>query len=89
MRYLGGAPLDQPLPEDPGMIFFLFFSLSLAQAFIDPSLLMAVLASLLYDRLGNIFRRSCIWTVSPLRKRLTFFSSVSTWWDPYWARVLN
>jgi hypothetical protein len=34
MRYLGGAPLDPPLPEDLGMILFLVFSMDLVMAFI-------------------------------------------------------
>jgi hypothetical protein len=34
MRYFGGAPLELPLPADPGIIFFLFFSSAAAMAFI-------------------------------------------------------
>jgi hypothetical protein len=34
MRYLGGAPLELPLIEDPGIILFLFFSSASAMAFI-------------------------------------------------------
>jgi hypothetical protein len=34
MRYLRGAPLELPLPADPSIIFFLFFSSTSATAFI-------------------------------------------------------
>jgi hypothetical protein len=34
MQYLGGAPLELPLPVDPSIILFLFFSSALATAFI-------------------------------------------------------
>jgi hypothetical protein len=34
MRYLGGASLEPPLAEDPGIILFLFFSSTSATAFI-------------------------------------------------------
>jgi hypothetical protein len=34
MRYLGGAPLELPLPADPGIIFFHFFLSTLATAYI-------------------------------------------------------
>jgi hypothetical protein len=34
MQYLGGSPLELPLPVDPGIIFFLFFSSTLETAFI-------------------------------------------------------
>jgi hypothetical protein len=43
MRYFGGALLDPPLPEDLGIIFFLFSSVS-ATAFIVLSWSMAALA---------------------------------------------
>jgi hypothetical protein len=38
MRYLGGAPLELPLPADPGIFLFLFFSSASATAFIFLSL---------------------------------------------------
>jgi hypothetical protein len=53
MRYLGGAPLEPPLVEDPGIILFLFFPSALAMLFISLSRSMVVLANLLYDRLVN------------------------------------
>jgi hypothetical protein len=83
MRYLGGAPLELPLPVDPGIILFLFFSSALATAFIILSWSMAALANLLYDKLERYTRHSYRWMVSPARYRLAFFSSASTWYVPY------
>jgi hypothetical protein len=37
----------------------------------------------LYDKLERCTMCSCIWMVSPARYRLTFFSSVSMWYDLY------
>jgi hypothetical protein len=37
MRYLGGAPLELPLPVDAGIIFFLFLSSTTAMAFVNLS----------------------------------------------------
>jgi hypothetical protein len=37
IRYLGRALLELPLPVDPGIIFFLFFSSGSATAFISLS----------------------------------------------------
>jgi hypothetical protein len=65
MRYIGGAPLELPLPADVGIILFLFFSSASAMAFINLSGSMAALANSLYDRLENYPRRSCRWMVSP------------------------
>jgi hypothetical protein len=45
MRHLGGAPLELPLPVDPGIILFLFLSLASATAFIILSWMMAALAN--------------------------------------------
>jgi hypothetical protein len=89
MWYLGGALLELPLPADPGIILFLFFSSALATTFIILSWLMAALTNSLYDRLANCIRCSCRWMVSHALYRLTFFSSVPMWYDLYWARVLN
>jgi hypothetical protein len=77
MWYLRGAPLELPLPANPGIIFFLFFSLASAAAFIILSWLVAALANSLYDKLERCTRRSGRWMVSPARYRLAFFSSVS------------
>jgi hypothetical protein len=78
MRYMGGAPLKLSLLADPGIIFFLFFTSTLATAFIILSSSMAVLTNSLYDRLVNCTRQSCRWMVSPAWYRLAFFSAVST-----------
>jgi hypothetical protein len=83
MRYFGGAPLELPLLEDPGIILFLFFSSSSATALINLYWSMAALTNSLYDKLERYTRRSCRWMVSPARYSLAFFSSVSTWYDPY------
>jgi hypothetical protein len=83
MRYLAGAPLERPLPADPDIILFLFFSSASAAAFIILSWSMAALVNSLYDRLANYTRRSCRWVVSLARYSLAFFSSVSMWYDPY------
>jgi hypothetical protein len=82
MLYFGGAPLELPLPADPGMILFLFFSSASAKAFIILSWSMAALANSLYDKLER-YRHSYRWMVSPTRYRLTFFSYVLTWYVPY------
>jgi hypothetical protein len=37
MQYLGGAPLELPLPVDVGIIFFLFFSSATTTAFVNLS----------------------------------------------------
>jgi hypothetical protein len=83
MRYFRGAPLELPLPTDPGIILFLFFSSSSATAFIILSWSMAALANSLYDKLERSTRRSYRWMVSPAQYRLAFFSSVLMWYDPY------
>jgi hypothetical protein len=83
MQYFGGAPLELPLPVDPGIILFLFFSLATAMAFIILSWSMVVLANSLYDKLEGCTRRSYRWMVSPAQYRLAFFSSVSMWYVPY------
>jgi hypothetical protein len=44
---------------------------------------MATLTNSLYDKLANCIRHCYRWMVSPARYRLAFFSSVSTWYDPY------
>jgi hypothetical protein len=77
MRYFGGAPLELPLPVDPGIILFLFFSSSSATTFIILSWLMAALANSLYDKVERCTRRSYRWMVSPAWYMLAFFSSVS------------
>jgi hypothetical protein len=77
MRYFGEALLELPLPADPGIIFFLFFSSASATAFIILSWLVAALAHSLYDKLERYTRRSCRWMVSPARYKLAFFSSIS------------
>jgi hypothetical protein len=74
MRYFGGTPLELPLPADPGIILFHFFSSASATAFIILSWLMAALAKSLYDKLERCTRHSCRWMVSPARYRLAFFS---------------
>jgi hypothetical protein len=79
MRYLGGAPLELPLPADLESILFLLFSSASTMAFIILSWTMAALANSLYDKLEGCTRRSCRWMVSPAQYRLAFFSSVSTW----------
>jgi hypothetical protein len=89
MQYLGGARLELPLPANPGIIFFLFFSSISAATFIILSWSMLTLTNSLYDRLVNYIKRSYRWMVSPAQYRLAIFSSVLTWYDPYWARVLN
>jgi hypothetical protein len=89
MRYFGGAPLELPLPADPGIILFLFFSSASATTFIILSWSMAALANSLYNKLERCTSRSYRWMVSPTRYRLAFFSSVSMWYVPYRARVLN
>jgi hypothetical protein len=78
MRYFGGALLELPLPTDPGIIFFLFFSSAATTAFIILSWSVAALANSLYDKLERCTRRSCRSMVSPARYKLAFFSSVST-----------
>jgi hypothetical protein len=78
MKYLGGAPLELPLPADPGIIIFLFFSSAIAMAFIILSWSMVALANSLYHKLERCTMHSCRWMVSPARYRLAFFSSVST-----------
>jgi ABC-type molybdate transport system permease subunit len=83
MQYLGGAPLELPLPVDPGIILFLFFSSASAMAFIILSWSMAALAYSLYDKLVSCTRCSCRLMVTPAWYRLAFFSSVSKWYDPY------
>jgi hypothetical protein len=83
MQYFGGAPLELLLPEDLGIIFFLFFSMASATAFIILSWSMAALANSLYDKLERCIRHSYRWMVSPTRYRLALFSSVSMWYDPY------
>jgi hypothetical protein len=79
MRYFGGAPLELPLPADPGIILFLFFSLASATAFIILSWSLAALANSMYDKLERCTRRSCRSMVSPAWYRLVFFSSVLMW----------
>jgi hypothetical protein len=79
MRYFGGGPLELPLPADPGIIIFLFFSSASAMTFIIVSWSMAALANSLYDKLEICTRRSCRWMVSPARYRLAFFTSMLTW----------
>jgi hypothetical protein len=59
MQYFGGAPLELPLPADPGIILFLFFSSASATAFIILSWSMAALTNSLYDKLERCTRRSC------------------------------
>jgi hypothetical protein len=54
MRYLGGALLELPLPVDPGIILFLFFSSASAMAFIILSWSMAAMANSLYDKLEQM-----------------------------------
>jgi hypothetical protein len=54
MRYLGGALLELPLPADPGIILFLFFSSASAMAFIILSWSMAAMANSLYDKLEQM-----------------------------------
>jgi hypothetical protein len=89
MRYFKGAPLELPLSADLGINLFLFFSLTSATTFIILSWWMATLANSLYDKLERCTRRSCRWMVSLAWYRLAFFSYVSMWYDPYYARVLN
>jgi hypothetical protein len=83
MRYFGGAPLKLLLPADPGITVFLFFSSASALTFIILSWSMSALTKSMYDKLERCTRHSCRWMVSPERYRLAFFSSVSTWYDPY------
>jgi hypothetical protein len=83
MRYFGGAPLELPLPADPDIILFLYFSSASATDFIILSWSMASLTNLLYDKMERCIRRSCRWMVSPARYRLAFFSFLSTWYVPY------
>jgi hypothetical protein len=78
MQYFRGAPLELPLPADPGIIFFLFFSLATATAFIILSWSVAALANSLYDKLERCTRCSYRWMVSPAQYMMAFFSSVST-----------
>jgi hypothetical protein len=63
----------------PDAALFFFFSSAASQAFMVPSWSIAALASSLYDRFWERIRRSYNWIVSPLRKSLAFFASVSTW----------
>jgi hypothetical protein len=51
MWYIGGALLEVPLPVDPGIILFLFFSSSSATAFIILSWSMVALANSWYDKI--------------------------------------
>jgi hypothetical protein len=83
MWYFGGALLELPLPADPGTNLFLFSSSASATAFIILSWSMTALANSLYGRLERCTRRSYRWMVSPAQYRLAFFSSSSTWYDPY------
>jgi hypothetical protein len=83
MWYVGGAPLELPLPADPGFILFLFFSSASATAFIILSWSMASLAKSLYDKLERCTMHSYIWMVSPAWYMLDFFSSVSMPYAPY------
>jgi hypothetical protein len=82
MRYLGGAPLELPLPADLGIILFLFFSPASTTAFIILSWSMARLTNSLYDKLVNYTRHCYRWMVSPARYMLASFLSMSTWYDP-------
>jgi hypothetical protein len=66
MQYFEGAPLELPLLADPGIILFLFFSLSSAMTFIILSWSMATLANSLYDKLERCTRRSYRWMASPV-----------------------
>jgi hypothetical protein len=77
MWYLGGAPLELPLPADLCIILFLFFTSASETAFIILYWSMASLTNSLYDKLVNCTRRSCRWMVRPAWYRLAFFSSVS------------
>jgi hypothetical protein len=79
MWYFGGVPIELPLPADPGIILFLFFSLASAMAFIILSWSMAALANSLYDKLESCNKLSYRWMVSLARYKLAFFSPVSTW----------
>jgi hypothetical protein len=83
MRYFRGAPQELSLQVDLGIILFLFFSSAIAIAFIILSWSMAALTNSLYVKLERCTRRSSGWMVSPAWYRLAFFSSVSTWYDPY------
>jgi hypothetical protein len=83
IQYFGATLLELPLPADPDIILFLFFSSASATAFIILSWSMAALANSLYDKLERCTRRSYRWTVSPTWNRLAFFSSMSTWYDSY------
>jgi hypothetical protein len=84
MQYFRGAPpLELPLPADPGIILFLFFSSASATAFIILSWSVAALANSLYDKLERCIKRSYRWMVSLAWYRLAFFSSVSMWYVPY------
>jgi hypothetical protein len=83
MWYFGGAPLELPLPADPGIILFLFFSSASTTAFIILSWSMAALTTSLYDKLEKCTRCSCRWMVSPACYRFAFLSSMSMWYDPY------
>jgi hypothetical protein len=83
MWYFGGALLELPLPTDPGIILFLFFSSASATTFIIVSWSMAALANSLYDKPERYTRHSYRWMVSPTWYRLAFFSSVSMWYVLY------
>jgi hypothetical protein len=54
MWYFRGAPPDPPIPEDPGMILFLFFSLASATAFIILSWSMVALAKVIIGQVGGL-----------------------------------
>jgi hypothetical protein len=54
MWYLGGSQLEPPLAKDPGIIFFLFFTLASAMAFISLSCSRAAVTMSLKDRLGIV-----------------------------------
>jgi hypothetical protein len=82
IQYMGGAPVELPLPADPGTILFLFLSSASAMAFINVFWLMAALTNSMYDKLANCIRCSYRWMVSPAWYRLAFFSSMSMWYDP-------
>ena len=75
-RYFGGAAPDGPPPT-----FFRFFSARCAR--MASSCSMAALTSSSKVKFLKSFRRSWSLVLSPRRKHSAFFSSVSTWCEPY------
>jgi hypothetical protein len=56
MWYLGGAPLELPLPADPGVIFFLFFSLASATSLHHSLLINSYTCQFIVRQTGELYQ---------------------------------